>query len=183
MKIPYDNNLDRMREQAARDGKDTSIIDSIISLYQMINMQGIDSSNIASKSIGTSQLKDESVTSAKMADQESWHEVGSAGEPAFQSSWVNLGGGAWSTCAYYKDTMGEVHLKGVVANGQIHSTNPIFTLPAGYRPNQSLILSPCSYSTQYLPSRLTIHATGEVCAEAGGNTFYCLDGVTFLAEQ
>ena len=60
---------------------------------------------------------------------EPWHEVGAAGEPAFQNGYSNSGGG-FETAAFYKDHEGVVHLKGNVTG--VSAT--IFQLPAGNRP-------------------------------------------------
>lgn len=61
----------------------------------------------------------------------SWHNVGGAGEPAFQNSWANYGSG-YAAAAFRKDANGFVHVKGVVSGGANNTV--IFTLPAGYRP-------------------------------------------------
>jgi hypothetical protein len=64
---------------------------------------------------------------------ERWHVVGTAGEPAFENSWVNLDGGTSSRPARFrKDASGWVVVEGVVASGTSISTS-IFTLPPGYR--------------------------------------------------
>lgn len=59
------------------------------------------------------------------------HFVGTAGEPAFQNSWVNFDAGASRRAAFYK-AFGRVWLEGCVRGGATGTT--IFTLPAGYRP-------------------------------------------------
>jgi hypothetical protein len=72
-----------------------------------------------------------------LAPPEAWHEIGSAGEPAFQNSWVNESPSSEVTAAFYKDPWGVVHLKGLVTAG----TNAvIFALPAGYRPSKNLVV-------------------------------------------
>lgn len=67
---------------------------------------------------------------------EPWHEIGSAGNPAFNASWGNVGG-AEETAAFRKAVDGQVWLKGyLTANGgplQGNGTGA-FSLPAGYRP-------------------------------------------------
>jgi hypothetical protein len=59
-----------------------------------------------------------------------WHEVGAGGEPAFQNSWVNVGG-SYQTVAFRK-VGGIVHLKGSAKSG--NSGNAVYTLPVGFRP-------------------------------------------------
>jgi hypothetical protein len=81
---------------------------------------------------------------------ESWHEVGAAGEPAFNSNifcfWRNfIGDNNFNTAAFVRDRGGFVHLKGIVDAEEVPGNPPnsctfsqdnfrIFSLPAGYRP-------------------------------------------------
>lgn len=80
---------------------------------------------------------------------EPWHEVGAAGEPAFNADntcdWGNFDGDH-NAAAFARDSAGYVHLKGLVkvVDGPTTASctdvlytadrNRIFTLPAGYRP-------------------------------------------------
>lgn len=77
--------------------------------------------------IKTLNTKLNSVTSVL----DTWHAVGTTGEPAFQNSWANFGGTA-STLAFRKDPFGKVGIRGVLKGGA--SNTVIFTLPVGYRP-------------------------------------------------
>ena len=108
--------------------------------------------------------------------QESWHNVGATGEPAFQNSWVNYGA-VWANCSYMKDSMGFVHLQGLIKSGVSY---PIFTLPIGYRPSKELYFIANVGNNAY---GLTINASGVVYTASVGGSFYSLDGVTFKAEQ
>lgn len=67
---------------------------------------------------------------------EPWHEVGAAGEPGFQWSWVNEGGAGKPTAAFYKDALGIVHLKGSIKDGT--NLQVAWILPAGYWPAQDV---------------------------------------------
>lgn len=58
MLISYDQKLDELRNKLISEGKDSAIVDSIIALYETLNGQYLDNTNILSKSIGNSQLKD-----------------------------------------------------------------------------------------------------------------------------
>jgi hypothetical protein len=60
---------------------------------------------------------------------EGWHQVGAAGEPAFQNAFVNAAAGA-NPLKFYKDR-GVVRLSGVITGGGPNTT--IFQLPPGYR--------------------------------------------------
>jgi hypothetical protein len=59
-----------------------------------------------------------------------WHYIGTAGQPAFQNGWTNLGAGS-AACSYRKDPMGRVWVRGLA---QGTSNVVAFTLPVGYRP-------------------------------------------------
>ena len=63
---------------------------------------------------------------------EPWHEVGAAGEPAFNTGWSNYGGG-YETMAFRKTPDGRVHLKGNV-KAAAGANQVVFALPVGYRP-------------------------------------------------
>ena len=108
--------------------------------------------------------------------QEEWHEVGALGEPAFLNSWADYGGGE-ATAAYYRDTIGEVHLKGTVHSGTIGAQ--IFTLPSGYRPEAGR-----AFATQanLLHAVAYVAADGSVYALTGSNvSSFALDCVSFRA--
>jgi hypothetical protein len=65
---------------------------------------------------------------------ELWREVGAAGEPPFEGTWVNFGGG-FETAAFRKLPGGQVQLRGLVKSGVISTA--VFTLPPGYRPSET----------------------------------------------
>jgi hypothetical protein len=62
---------------------------------------------------------------------EGWHNVGAAGEPAFQNGWVNFTATAQPPLAFKKYPDGRVRLQGIITSGTVGA---IFTLPVGYRP-------------------------------------------------
>jgi len=125
-----------------------------------------------------------------LAPSEGWHEVGSPGEPGFQTSWFGSGNPKDHTAAFYKDHEGIVHLRGVVAGGAAGTV--IFQLPPGYRP-----------ATDKLHAQ-PILCTGGTCQNAlgtggvyghnsespelsgaiiGTGTLDILDGLSFRAES
>lgn len=96
--------------------------------------------------------------------------------PDLLNDWVNFGG-AKETAQYFKDTLGIVHLKGFVKDGTIGAV-PIFTLPAGYRPAEEMIVVTISNDAI---ARCDIQLTGQVRAQAGNNAWFSLTGITFRA--
>jgi hypothetical protein len=80
-----------------------------------------------------------------LAAPEPWHEVGTAGNPGFQTCSVSPAVVPWqnnrpdtdATAAFYRDPYGVVHLKGSIKCSGVPSTSYfIFKLPAGYLPNK-----------------------------------------------
>lgn len=110
---------------------------------------------------------------------EDWHAVGAVGEPAFQNGWVNYGD-IWSTCEFYKDQIGIVHVKGLVKSGTINSV--IFTLPVGYRPTHVSHFVALGNSTTPINTGL-LYPNGDVKQRTGSNGYFSLDRLSFRAEQ
>jgi hypothetical protein len=104
---------------------------------------------------------------------EAWHEVGSAGNPAFQNGWTNYSPSG-NSAGYYKDRLGFVHLKGMIKNGTMSQT--AFTLPVGYRPAKAMLLPTAS---AHVYGEVLIYADGRVDAETGQNLLMSLDGIVF----
>jgi hypothetical protein len=103
-------------------------------------------------------------------EEELWIDV------TFQNNWVNYGNG-YNPPAYFKDSSGIVHLRGMVMNGTIGSA--IFTLPAGYRPQFRELQAVQTNSNTI--GRLDILTDGQVQPLTGSNVWFSLDGVTFRA--
>lgn len=96
--------------------------------------------------------------------------------PAFMNSWTNYET-TYNPAGYFKDSLGIVHLRGLVKNGTNNTT--IFTLPAGYRPsNRELQAVQTSLNTI---GRVDIFADGQVTVVSGSNGWVSLDGITFRA--
>jgi len=110
--------------------------------------------------------------------QEDWQ------SPALLNSWVNFGS-VYNPVGYWRDSVGVVHLRGVIRSGTFRAT--IFTLPAGYRPAlEEAQLTWCISSAMgYQVARVDISAAGEVicvqAASSGTTTALFLDGMTFRA--
>jgi hypothetical protein len=87
-----------------------------------------------------------------------WHTVGSAGEPAFVNGYANYDTATYPACAYRKDPLGKVQLRGLLLTGTTNGT--AFVLPVGYRPSkQMLFISQASSPGQ---CRVDIYTSGAV---------------------
>ncbi|NCQ93148.1 MAG: hypothetical protein GPJ19_21070, partial [Microcystis aeruginosa LG13-13] len=97
--------------------------------------------------------------------------------PAFMNGWINFDT-THNPAGYFKDSLGIVHLRGLVKNGTNNTT--IFTLPVGYRPsNQELQAVQTNLNTI---GRVDILADGQVTVVSGSNGWVSLDGITFRAD-
>jgi hypothetical protein len=117
---------------------------------------------------------------------EPWHEVGTAGEPALESDWsvrthIRFGGDpsdyTLNSLGFYKDPLGVVHLKGWVSvqNPEVQNGSTVFTLPPGYRPAATEMLTDGGTSWYGI-----ITPSGEV-KSLGASNELIFDGVTFRA--
>lgn len=114
-----------------------------------------------------------SVVAGQLPRVENAHLVGTSGEIAFAGAWVNFGG-TNEAANYYKDSLGRVHLGGIVKTGAIGTT--IFTLPSGYRPQYNMIYAVASNGAFGI---CTVNPDGTVVASSGNNTYFSLSGITF----
>ena len=98
----------------------------------------------------------------------------------FQNGWKNYGGG-YNEAGYFKDSMGIVHLKGLIKEGNTAHWTVVFTLPAGYRPAaRNLFVVNANGAT----GRIDIAADGNVIIGPGcSGTWTSIDGLTFRAEK
>jgi microcystin-dependent protein len=113
---------------------------------------------------------------------ETWHQVGAAGEPAFQNSWVNFDVATMSPVGFKKFPDGRVRLRGQVKTGTAGLV--IFTLPAGYRPPLRQDFAPSgSPPGPAPPVGIAILADGTVVPSSSqGNARVSLDGMEFDTE-
>lgn len=95
--------------------------------------------------------------------------------PTFQNSWVNFSTVNWGATGYAKDAQGIVHLRGLIKDGTINQ--PVFTLPAGYRPSFPLIFS--VFNSAGSSVRLDIRPDGVVVVLGGVNAWVSLSGLCF----
>jgi hypothetical protein len=67
------------------------------------------------------------------AGQDTWHNIGDAGEPTFVAPWANFG--APYVVARYRRENGRVFVEGTIKSGNSGST--AWTMPTAYRPANS----------------------------------------------
>jgi hypothetical protein len=112
------------------------------------------------------------VIGTSILGQEDWR------TPGFQNNWKNYGSG-YNPAGFMIDSMGFVHLRGLVKDGAIGDGIPIFTLPAGYTPpfRQLHVVQ----TNQANAGRVDILADGRICVIVGNASWLSLDGITFRA--
>jgi hypothetical protein len=106
---------------------------------------------------------------------EGWHLVDTAGEPAFQGTWGNLGG-AFAGCRFRRTPEGLVILGGTLANGTGNTV--AYQLPLGYRPG-----TPAGGTFIFVHggNRVDLGTSGNVIPQVGpGSTG--LDTIRFQAD-
>lgn len=109
---------------------------------------------------------------------EGWHVVGAGGEPAFGSGWAS------SIPVKFYRHLGTVHVAGAALHGAGAVANAtIFTLPAGYRPGQSVSITVPALDGSFsaLIGRCEVTTGGIVRVGESITTAY-LDGISFRAE-
>jgi hypothetical protein len=113
-------------------------------------------------------------------DQQSFITVAST--VGFATGWADFGG-SFPPAAYMKDSMGFVHLRGVVKRVS-GAGLPIFTLPAGYRPEVQFEFFPVQATSAYGDVQIdgTPSGTpGRVALGVGTTSYISLSGITFKA--
>lgn len=107
--------------------------------------------------------------------QETMIEVGSGGgAPAFQNSWVNEDVTTYEPLKFWKDSLGMVHIQGLVKGG---AGVTIFTLPVGYRPAALKALEfPCvaDFSGTIKATIVEIVHAGQVAINTSGTSFHVI---------
>ncbi|NEQ41079.1 MAG: hypothetical protein F6K40_34655 [Okeania sp. SIO3I5] len=103
-------------------------------------------------------------------EQEAWQTA------VLENSWVNYSN-TFNHAGYFKDSLGIVHLKGLVKNG---TGDVIFTLPDGYKPAAQELHVICTDINE--SGRVDIMTNGEVTRLKGSEVWLSLDGITFRAK-
>jgi len=83
--------------------------------------------------------------------------------------------------SYFKTRDNIVHLRGLMKGS---STNPVATLPSGFRPAKQLLFATiqASATISYGVGRVDVKANGEIELSAATNLYNSLDGISFLAD-
>jgi hypothetical protein len=127
-------------------------------------------------------------TAANIAPPEAWHEVGTPGEPPFETGAGNelpfMGPNKFESVGFYKDREGVVHLKGLT-----HGTpDGVFRLPPGYRPAEltgkffAVHCRDCASPIETLAIQGSGYSTArDGMVSAASTHIVSLDGVTFRA--
>jgi len=108
--------------------------------------------------------------------------------PTLENNWVNYGG-HHTPAGYYKDSLGIVHLRGIVYRTVARYQSTIFTLPEGYRPEyQQVCCTLAGAPGIEVISRLDITTSGLVRLTTPNdgytsqpNNWIALEGISFRA--
>ena len=107
-----------------------------------------------------------------------------------RNGWVNYSR-AYNPVGFFKDSLGIVHLRGVIKNGAFARENGdtnkpykeergiIFELPVFYRPEYRQLFIAMTYRDTF--GRVDVTTQGRVIAVVGDSHWISLDGITFRA--
>ena len=131
-----------------------------------VGLGSVDNTSDANKPVSTATQTALNLKANKV--QEAWI------TPTLLNGWVNFDSG-YASCQYRIDSLGTVHLKGMIRNGTLGT--PCFTLALGYRPTESqyhLSLSSDNART------LTITSSGDVrISSVASKSWVSFNGITF----
>lgn len=107
--------------------------------------------------------------------------------PTLLNGWVGFNQNGYTTARFFKDSMGYVHIDGLIKGGSVVAGTAVFVLPVGYRPSQVLSSASMSASTDEVTTSLTrirVGTDGQVQLSSGAlSGFVVLNIPPFLAEQ
>lgn len=94
--------------------------------------------------------------------------------PSLLNSWVNYGG-EYAGAGYLKDTMGFVHMKGLIKSGTGTAGTVLFILPEGCRPAATVIIPTVGADAAEI---MSIDTSGNVKVfTETGNSYFVLCGM------
>lgn len=161
-----------IQTQSLRDSSVTTakLADASVSTAKIIDAN-VTTAKIADSNVTTAKIGNNQVTAAKIEVQQTWI------APTLLNGWANFGSGFY-TAGYYKDSLGIVHLRGLVKSGSLNTA--IYNLPAGYRPSATFYT--CSNANGAF-AELQITATGDIKQGVGSTAAFSMDNISFKAEQ
>jgi hypothetical protein len=99
--------------------------------------------------------------------------------PTLLNSWVNFGSG-YQEVGYMKDSMGFVHIRGMIKSGTLSAN--IFILPAGYRPNLHILqVGSRDVGGTEDAANFQILSDGSVMATTGSTSWTSFGNISFKA--
>lgn len=113
---------------------------------------------------------------------ERWKKVGAGEDVAYggSPSWQDYGSGAGGA-KFYKDYLGIVHLSGLVTPAVNPGSLAIFSLPAGYRPEELLLFEQHGHNGAYVACRVDIDTGGTVSIVNPANTTFTAVGAHYIS--
>lgn len=93
------------------------------------------------------------------------------------NGWVTYSSG-YNAPAYYRDSDGFVHIRGMIRSGTVANDLVVATLPAGYRPARRELQN--CYSNAGI-MRCDVDASGNIRIYPSTNSWFSLDNITFRA--
>lgn len=143
-----------------------------ITLTNLLN-NFVDAVHLKSNSVITSKILNGAVTAAKIEPQPAWQTVTYLNGFSRYSTATD-----WGDVQYYKDSLGMVHMKGLIKGGSINAG--MFQLPVGYRPVHNYIFVQMSNDAI---CRVDIMPDGYAIPRTGFNAAWIsLNNIHFRAE-
>ena len=154
--------------------EEPKVVTALSQLIAAVN--DVDSAQILDLAVSTADIANNAVTAAKIEAQQAWQTVALSGFTG------NL--------SYYKDSLGQVHLRGDVftsPGGGITSGTTLATLPAGYRPasTQQFNLPAVQGATAISPGIVRISTAGAITnsASLSASVDYSFGHIHFRGEN
>lgn len=110
-----------------------------------------------------STLADNGVTAIKIEAQQAWQTL------SLSNSWVAFGG-AYATPRYMKDSLGFVHVEGLIKSGTMGQIAA--TLPVGYRPSGTMYWGSASSGAIGIAD---IASSGTITPQVGSNGSFMMN--------
>jgi hypothetical protein len=96
---------------------------------------------------------------------------------SFANSWLDYGNASFYAVSYGKDSLGWVHLRGLLKSGTVGSA--AFTLPSGFRPLKNVSFEVNSNESR---GEVYVNSDGTVVPQVGSNVYFFLNACYFQAD-